>query len=145
VTRVGVHFGEAIVGNFGGEGRIQYTALGDSMNTAARLEAANKQLKTRMLVSAEAAERGNVNWLRPMGRIVLRGRATPVEVFEPVPEMPEEERAALATETKGAMRGDTEARARLSKMSDMHPADAALRNLLHRINNTTDGGYFALD
>ena len=35
-TRVGLHYGEAIVGNFGGEGRISYTALGDSMNTAAR-------------------------------------------------------------------------------------------------------------
>ncbi|MEO8142547.1 MAG: adenylate/guanylate cyclase domain-containing protein, partial [Sphingomicrobium sp.] len=36
-TRIGLHYGEAIVGNFGGEGRIQYTALGDAMNTAARL------------------------------------------------------------------------------------------------------------
>jgi hypothetical protein len=44
-TRVGVHFGEAIVGNFGGDGRIQYTALGDAMNTAARLEGANKPLR----------------------------------------------------------------------------------------------------
>ena len=50
-TRVGIHFGEAIVGNLGGEGRIQYTALGDAMNTAARLEAANKQLKTTVLAS----------------------------------------------------------------------------------------------
>ncbi|MEQ1511038.1 MAG: adenylate/guanylate cyclase domain-containing protein, partial [Sphingopyxis sp.] len=48
-TRVGLHFGEAVVGNFGGEGRIQYTALGDSMNTAARLESANKLMKTRAL------------------------------------------------------------------------------------------------
>ncbi|MEQ1511030.1 MAG: adenylate/guanylate cyclase domain-containing protein, partial [Sphingopyxis sp.] len=48
-TRVGLHYGEAVVGNFGGEGRIQYTALGDSMNTAARLESANKLMKTRAL------------------------------------------------------------------------------------------------
>jgi adenylate cyclase len=40
-TRVGLHFGEAIVGNFGGEGRLSYTALGDAMNCAARLEGAN--------------------------------------------------------------------------------------------------------
>jgi len=145
VTRVGVHFGEAIVGNFGGEGRIQYTALGDSMNTAARLEAANKQLKTRMLVSAEAAERAGIDWLRPMGRVVLRGRATPVEVFEPAPDMSADERLALAVQTKAAMRGDAEARAGLSKMSEMHPADTALRNLLHRINNPTEGGFYALD
>ena len=56
-TRVGLHRGEAMVGNFGGEGRIQYTALGDGMNTAARLESANKSLKTTMLVSGEAKAR----------------------------------------------------------------------------------------
>jgi len=52
-TRVGVHRGEAIVGNFGGEGRIQYTALGDSMNAASRLENANKKLETALLISRE--------------------------------------------------------------------------------------------
>ncbi len=145
VTRVGVHFGEAIVGNFGGEGRIQYTALGDSMNTAARLEAANKQLKTRMLVSEEAAERAHIDWLRPMGRIVLRGRATPVAVFEPAPELDRDARDALISNVKSAMRGDADAKVALCKFSEMHPADAALRNLLHRIDHPTEGGYFVLD
>ncbi len=144
-TRVGVHFGEAIVGNFGGEGRIQYTALGDSMNTASRLESANKQLKSRMLVSAEAAERSGVAWLRPLGRVVLRGRATPIEVFEPVPDMETTQREQFATLTRQAMTGDAEACAALAQYSIMHPADTALRNLLHRINNPTEGGYFVLD
>ncbi|MCU0891395.1 MAG: adenylate/guanylate cyclase domain-containing protein, partial [Sandarakinorhabdus sp.] len=49
-TRVGLHWGDVVVGNFGGEGRIQYTALGDAMNVAARLEGANKALKTAALV-----------------------------------------------------------------------------------------------
>ena len=53
-TRVGLHYGEAVVGNFGGEGRLSYTALGDAMNCAARLEGANKYLKTVALVSDEA-------------------------------------------------------------------------------------------
>src|SRR5436190_4241133 len=87
VTRVGLHRGEAVVGNFGGEGRIQYTALGDAMNTAARLESANKALKTTMLVSDEAKRESTVDYFRPMGRIVLSGRATPVMVWEPVPDM----------------------------------------------------------
>ena len=60
-TRVGVHWGEAVVGNFGGERRIQYTALGDSMNTASRLESANKQLDTSILVSGEAASRSGLD------------------------------------------------------------------------------------
>ena len=79
VTRVGLHRGEAVVGNFGGEGRIQYTALGDAMNTAARLESANKALKTTMLVSDEAKRESTLDLFRPMGRIVLSGRATPVD------------------------------------------------------------------
>src|SRR3546814_16747026 len=70
-TRVGLHRGEAVVGNFGGEGRIQYTALGDGMNTAARLESANKSLKTTILVSSEARELSTLEIFRPMGRIVL--------------------------------------------------------------------------
>src|SRR6201999_3444999 len=84
VTRVGVHFGEAIVGNFGGEGRIQYTALGDSMNTASRLEGAHKYLKTRTLVSDTVVERSKLTQFRPVGRITVSGRSTPMEVFEPV-------------------------------------------------------------
>ena len=55
-TRAGLHYGDAVVGNFGGEGRLSYTALGDAMNCAARLEGANKYLKTVALVSDEAEE-----------------------------------------------------------------------------------------
>jgi class 3 adenylate cyclase len=52
VTRIGVHAGPAIVGNFGGGRFFDYTAYGDTINIAARLEAANKQLGTRICVSA---------------------------------------------------------------------------------------------
>ena len=51
-TRIGVHSGIATVGNFGGRRRFDYTAMGDAMNTAARLEAVNKTLGTRVTVSA---------------------------------------------------------------------------------------------
>lgn len=94
-TRVGLHYGEAVVGNFGGEGRMQYTALGDSMNTAARLEAANKQMKTRALASREALEGTDATMFVPMGRVQLRGRSQPVEVFEPRPDLDERARAAI--------------------------------------------------
>src|SRR3546814_11059035 len=92
-TRVGLHRGEAVVGNFGGEGRIQYTALGDGMNTAARLESANKSLKTTILVSSEAKDQSSLDIFRPMGRIVLSGRATPDEVGGPAPHLEDRKRA----------------------------------------------------
>ena len=147
-TRVGLHHGDAIVGNFGGEGRIQYTALGDSMNTAARLEAANKALETAVLVSREAMERSGLQWWRPMGRVRLRGRATPVDLFEPAPDFPEEDRALLAEALAAFDAEDGEARAaallQLKALADRHPEDAALANLVYRYEYIGEGGTYGL-
>ena len=84
VTRIGVHAGPAIVGNFGGGRLFDYTAYGDTINTAARLEAVNKQLGTRICVSAAAAERAPGFIGRPVGDLLLRGRSEPMRVFEPL-------------------------------------------------------------
>ncbi len=144
-TRVGLHFGDAIVGNFGGEGRIQYTALGDSMNTAARLEAANKQTHSSVLVSREAVERADLNWYRPLGRVVLRGRSTPVEIFEPVPNMLSEDRQAFVALANRAIRGDVSAITSLAEESDKAPGDKALASFVYRLGHQEKGGYFVLD
>jgi len=84
VTRIGVHAGPAIVGNFGGGRLFDYTAYGDTINAAARLEAVNKQLGTRICVSAAAAQRAGDFSGRPVGDLVLRGRSEPMRVFEPL-------------------------------------------------------------
>jgi adenylate cyclase len=127
VTRVGLHRGEAVVGNFGGEGRIQYTALGDAMNTAARLESANKALKTTMLVSDEAKRESTLTWFRPMGRVVLSGRATPVMVWEPVPDMDPAFVAELNSVWERFDAGDKEALVQLEAIAAAHDKDAALQ------------------
>ena len=86
VTRIGVHAGPAIVGNFGGGRFFDYTAYGDTINVASRLERANKQLGTRICVSAELAE-GVKNFRgRPIGDLVLRGRGEVIRAFEPLQE-----------------------------------------------------------
>jgi len=86
VTRIGVHAGPAIVGNFGGGRFFDYTAYGDTINVASRLERANKQLGTRICVSAELAE-GVKNFRgRPIGDLVLRGRGEVIRAFEPLEE-----------------------------------------------------------
>ncbi len=144
-TRVGIHYGEAIVGNFGGEGRIQYTALGDAMNTAARLESANKQTKTSVLASGELVANAGVPVFRPLGRVVLRGRATPIAIWEPVPTMSGEDRATFARTVAAAVKGDVAARTILAERSVKHPDDAPLRNLVYRLENEAEGGYFVLD
>jgi adenylate cyclase len=143
-TRVGLHWGEAIVGNFGGEGRIQYTALGDSMNTAARLEAANKPLNTKVLASRAAMERSGLDWWRPLGRVTLRGRSTPVEIFEPVPDATAEERALVAELLRRFDAGDRKAREELEKWGLTQVRDAALANLVYRLFQVEPGGSYDL-
>ena len=143
-TRVGLHYGEAVVGNFGGDNRIQYTALGDSMNTAARLEAANKALDSSVMASREFADRSALDWWRPMGCVVLRGRAKPVELMEPVPGFPDVDRALLAQAFKRAREGDANAVELVRDVAGRHPADKALENLLYRMQNLGDGGAYVL-
>jgi adenylate cyclase len=83
-TRIGVHAGPAIVGNFGGGRFFDYTAYGDTINVAARLEGANKQLGTRICVSATLAHKVQSFWGRPIGDLVLRGKTEPLQAFEPL-------------------------------------------------------------
>ena len=84
VTRIGVHAGPAIVGNFGGGRFFDYTAYGDTINVASRLEAANKQLGTRICVSESVAKRAGDFHGRPIGDLILRGRIEALRAFEPV-------------------------------------------------------------
>ena len=84
-TRIGVHAGPALVGNFGGSRFFDYTAYGDTINTAARLEAANKFLGTRICVSAAVAGGRREFQGRPVGDLVLRGRSEPLRAYEPLP------------------------------------------------------------
>ncbi|MFY7837899.1 MAG: CHASE2 domain-containing protein [Novosphingobium sp.] len=144
-TRVGVHYGEAVVGNFGGEGRIQYTALGDAMNTAARLEGANKTLDTKVLVSLEAVERCGLDWFRPMGEVVLRGRSTPVQVYEPVPDLSPDQRAISADLLSAHSAGEADrVQALTDRLRDSAQGDEAMMNLIERLRQTHEGESYGL-
>lgn len=95
-TRIGVHSGEVIVGNFGGKTLFDYRALGDPINTAARLESVNKQLGTRVCVS-QAIVDGCPNFEgRTVGRLVLKGRSQPLRAYEPMTVMEADKCASLA-------------------------------------------------
>jgi adenylate cyclase len=85
-TRIGVHAGPALVGNFGGAKFFDYTAHGDTINTASRLQTANKVLGTRICVSESVARAAENFRGRPVGDIVLRGRSEPLRAYEPLSE-----------------------------------------------------------
>jgi len=80
-TRIGIETGPAVVGDVGGAGRLDYTAHGTVMNTAARLEAANKELGSDICIGPVAAARIGRDRLQSLGTLMLRGRAEPLELY----------------------------------------------------------------
>jgi adenylate cyclase len=140
-TRIGAHAGPALVGNFGGNRFFDYTAYGDTINTAARLEAANKHLGTRICVSASVAEAAQNFQGRPVGELMLRGRSEPLRAFEPLPpakyEAPE---TALYAEAFAKMAaGDAGAMPAFAALVGMHAEDALAGFHLKRLLNGAKG------
>lgn len=84
ITRIGIHSGPALVGDFGGGRHFDYTAYGETINLAARLENANKALGTRVLASAETAGRIGGFQGRPAGELLLLGAGHALMAFEPL-------------------------------------------------------------
>lgn len=83
-TRIGIHSGEVIVGNFGGSTMFDYRALGDVVNTAARLESVNKHLGTLICVSEATLSGCPGAVVRPVGSLILKGKSTSLMIYEPV-------------------------------------------------------------
>ena len=81
-TRIGVHRGVVLIGNFGSERRFKYVPVGDAVNTAARIEGLNKFFGTRICVSGATLTDDQKDMARPLGRVVVQGREDAIEVFE---------------------------------------------------------------
>lgn len=85
VTHVGLATGTAFVGNIGAPHRLNYTALGDTVNLASRLEGASTPYGVRVLVSRATRERAGEGFLwRLVDRIAVKGKNVPEAVYEPL-------------------------------------------------------------
>ena len=82
-VRVGLHCGDMIVGNIGGEGNQDYTVIGDAVNVGSRLETANKIYGTQILCSVQTWEHCRDSMVcREIDTLSLMGRKEPVRIFE---------------------------------------------------------------
>jgi len=82
-TRFGLHTDRVLVGNFGAPDRLSYTAMGDGVNLAARLEGLNKVYGTTILVSEDVRTRaGDAFVFRQVDRVAVKGKTRGVFVYE---------------------------------------------------------------
>ncbi len=82
-TRIGLHSGVANVGNFGSTSRVDYTALGENINLASRMESLNKYLGTDILITGDIEKSVRGRFVTQfLGRFILKGFGTPVLVYE---------------------------------------------------------------
>jgi class 3 adenylate cyclase/ABC-type nitrate/sulfonate/bicarbonate transport system substrate-binding protein len=81
--RIGLNCANVLVGNVGSSARLSYTALGDGVNVAARLEGINKQFGTAICISDSIYDRAQADILaRPLKRVQVKGRKTEFMIYE---------------------------------------------------------------
>ncbi len=129
-TRVGVECGVVIAGEVGAGARLDYTAYGEAVNLASRLEGANKRLGTAICVGPTAAARAPAGLLRPTGRLSIAGLQDEIETFGPWPGGADDEWRRAYLEAWAALRrGDRSAHEDFARLGEGVEGDPVAQRL----------------
>ncbi len=141
-TRIGLHTGVANVGNFGSSTRVDYTAIGEDINLAARMEGLNKYLGTDLLITGSTFRQIHDKFsTRFCGLFQLKGFGKAVEVYELLGDIAEDEKTkpwrdvyAQALEAYSKRQFDL-AKELLKKTIEMHPHDGPSEFILKHLKD----------
>ena len=139
--RIGLHRGECIVGNMGGVGRFDYTAVGDSVNLASRLEGVNKVYGTGILLSDSVAQAlGDKRMLRQVDTVRVKGKHLGVPIYTPCDD------AQLKTMSESALAayraGEWDAcETRWQAVATAYPGDPVAQAFLARLHAMREKGW----
>jgi adenylate cyclase len=145
-TRIGIETGRAIVGDIGGGRRLDYTAHGNAINAASRLEAANKVLGSAICIGPGAAARLDGASLRPLGAFAIRGRTAAVAIHDLWPEeFGPGDRAEFLAVLELARSDGAAAAARFAALSQRFPCDGVLATFAIRLRESASFAAAAAD
>jgi class 3 adenylate cyclase len=135
VTRIGVHTGVATIGNFGSSSRMDFTALGDTVNTAARTEGVNKYFGTRICCTEETVKRVPELHFKKIGDVVLKGKIESVGLFNPISETEITGVAYLDYKAMYALleKDSTQAKEAVLALAQKYPDDSLIRFHFERV------------
>lgn len=145
-TLIGLHSGDALVGNFGGDAAFAYGAYGDTVEQADRLASANAELGTRICASAATAREATDVIFRPVGRLRWAGLAESVEALEPLPESQSDtsELEAYIRAFRLIQREDAVATEEIARAAAIAPKDPLCRLYNQRLSQGLPGTVIAL-